>query len=72
VVKCRSITLNQKQTNHLNLQQFVSLDIIKLHKKLIHLFLIDESKILNKTKINNIVDNKVKELKNDLFKTLFG
>jgi hypothetical protein len=35
-------------------------------------YILDESKILNKTKINNIVDNKVKELKNDLFKTLFG
>jgi hypothetical protein len=35
-------------------------------------YILDEQKILNKTKINNIVDNKVKELKNDLFKTLFG
>lgn len=35
-------------------------------------YILDETKILNKTKINNIVDNKVKQLKNDLFKTLFG
>lgn len=35
-------------------------------------YILDEKLILSKTKINNIVDNKVKELKNDLFKTLFG
>lgn len=35
-------------------------------------YVLNEYKILNKTKVNNIVDNKVKELKNDLFKTLFG
>jgi hypothetical protein len=35
-------------------------------------YILDEHRILNRTKINNIVDSKVKELKNDLFKTLFG
>lgn len=35
-------------------------------------YILNENKILNKTKINNIVDNKVKEMKNDLFRSLFG
>lgn len=35
-------------------------------------YILNEEKINNRNKINNIVDNKVKELKNDLFRTLFG
>lgn len=34
-------------------------------------YILDENKILNKTKVSNIVDNKIKEMKNDLFRTLF-
>ena len=35
-------------------------------------YILNENKILTKTKINNIVDTKSKEMKNDLFRTLFG
>jgi hypothetical protein len=35
-------------------------------------YILNENQIDNRNKVNNIVDTKSKEMKNDLFKTLFG
>ena len=35
-------------------------------------YVLEENKILNKYKVEKIVDNKVRELKNDLFNALFN